>query len=306
MKISAAVLAAVSAVEENWDICPSKKANDGCYEQDVAWTGSNSQVTCTMTNPSCMNVTCAVDSITANLRADLFHTNLKDEDTFMQQLQKSHRTLERVDKPGVPLEENKPCGFEVTSDGVRLNKYDYKVCDVAPSMNAQGDIVYSVQLISKGNAPGIPTIEFYVDTVVEASCKYDSKFVVNAEGFWINQEDVQAATEKSGDLKETFDCKFYSDPGYSKQINSNHLINMGQTVYGRVESDELAGLSYNLVGVTVFNKNNESMKLAVIENGVTEPLVNAQSDGGAETGRIFNYFCLIKIVPLLRYDVIGH
>ena len=40
-------------------------------------------------------------------------------------------------------------------------------------------------------------IAFYVYTVVEVSCAYDSRVVVNADGFWIIQEDAEA----TGDAK---------------------------------------------------------------------------------------------------------
>ena len=42
---------------------------------------------------------------------------------------------------------------------------------------------------------------------------------------------------------------------------------MGEMIYGQVESDELKGLSYKLVGVTVTNANDEGMSFAVIDDG---------------------------------------
>merc|ERR1712003_93282 len=162
-----------------------------------------------------------------------------------------HRSLERTDTGAALVQGAAQCGYVLTSTGVKLTNWKYGLCGVAPTMNAQGDIVYTVSVISKGNAPGIPDIEFYIDTKVEASCKYDSKIVVDADGFWINQEDVQAAKENQGNLASTIECKFYNDPGYENQIGVDHLVNMGQTIYGRVESTALAGLSYDLVGVTV-------------------------------------------------------
>ena len=291
MKISAAVLATVVHGQENWDICPSDHTNNkgGCYTQDIGWIDGSSNVKCTMTNEDCMSVTCSAETITADLRADLFHTNSKNQETFMKQLQDGHRTLERTDNPGVALVEGELCGFEVTATGVKLNAWPYDDCNVAPTMNAQGDIVYTVSVISKGNAPDIPTIEFYVDTKVEASCKYPSKVVVDADGFWINQEDVQAAEENAGNLASTIECKFYEDAQYQNPIGSNHLINMGKTIYGRVESTALAGLSYDLVGVTVTNANDLAMSFPVIANGVPDTMVNAQSDGSAETGQNVNF-----------------
>ena len=289
MKVSAVVLATSAYAQENWDICPSDHTNDnGCYTQDVGWVVGR-DVNCEMTNKNCMSVSCSAGSITADLRADLFHTNLKNEDTFMKQLEDKHRTLERTNNPGVPLEQGAMCGFEVTSTGVKLNAWSYELCGISPTMNSEGEIVYSVSIISPGNAPGIPTIEFYVDTTVEASCKYNSTVVVDADGFWINQEDVEVARANQGDLRDTMDCKFYADSEYKNQIGGNNLVNMGQTIYGRVESAALAGLSYDLVGVTVTNANDLDMSYPVIANSVPDTTVNAISDGSAETGQNVNF-----------------
>ena len=291
MKISAAVLATVAHGQQgNWDICPSDHRNggNGCYTQDVPWVDENSNVSCTMTNKACMSVTCDAESLEADLRADLFHTNLKNPADFMQQLQAGHRTLERTDTGAALVQNASACGYKITSTGVKLTNWKYGLCNVAPTMNAQGEIVYTVSVISKGNAPNIPTIEFYVDTKVEASCKYPSKVIVE-HGFWINQEDVEAAEENAGNLASTIECKFYEDAQYQNPISSDHLINMGKTIYGRVESTALPGLSYDLTGVTVKNANDLAMSYPVIANGVPDTTVNAISDGSAETGQNVNF-----------------
>ena len=55
------------------------------------------------------------------------------------------------------------------------------------------EIVYSVKIESDGADynGNHPVIEFYVDHVVQAACKYDSEVTIQ-NGFWVNQEDVEA------------------------------------------------------------------------------------------------------------------
>ena len=48
-------------------------------------------------------------------------------------------------------------------------------------------------------------------------------------------------------------------------------------------------LSYELVGVTVTNANDESMSFAVIDGGVPRRSVKAKSDGSAVTGQSVNF-----------------
>merc|ERR1712050_273039 len=84
-------------------------------------------------------------------------------------------------------------------------------------------------------------------------------------------------------------CKFYADAAYSNQILDHNIVNMGEFIYGQVESDALAGLSYKLVGVTIFNSNNNSESFAVINNGAPNSAVSASSDGSAATGQSLNF-----------------
>merc|ERR1712174_89047 len=186
------------------------------------------------------------------------------------------------------LEMNAPCGFTLTSTGFEIN-WSYKRCNITPSMNADEEIVYSVSISSPGNAPGYDDIEFYVDTDVAASCAYDSKVVVNAEGFWVNQEDVEAAGDAMGKLDGTIECKFFDDEARSNQILGDNIVNMGEMIYGQVTSTALNGLSYELVGVTVTNANNLAMSFPVIDGGVPNSDVRASSDGSAETGQSVNF-----------------
>ena len=54
-------------------------------------------------------------------------------------------------------------------------------------------IVYSVKIASDGKDynSNHPVIEFFVDHVAEAVCKYDSEVTLE-NNFWVNQEDVEA------------------------------------------------------------------------------------------------------------------
>ena len=267
----------------SWNICPSNHDQGGCYTQDKKWAVGE-EVSCEMTNSDCLSVSCSAGGIKASFRADLFHTNLENEDSFMQQLKDGHRTIEFN---GAALEKGGECGYTTTSKAVVID-WDYGKCGVSPIM-VDDQIVYSVSLSSPGNAPGYETIEFYVDTAVDASCAYDSKVVIDADGFWVNQEDVDAAADAMGKFDGTFDCKFYDDANYQNQILSNNIVNMGEMIYGQVSSTELAGLSYELVGVTVTNANDEGMSYAVIDDGVPSPDVKASSDGSALTGQSVNF-----------------
>ena len=261
---------------EDWDICPSNT----CYTQSEGWTPGK-EVSCEMTNSDCLNVSCSSGSIKANFSADLFHTNLENEGSFMDQLESGHREMWYN---GNKLDLNAPCGFTLTPDGVQID-WSYELCNVTPTMNANDQIVYSVSLSSPGNAPGYQTIEFYVDSGIEASCVYDNKVTVNADGFWVNQEDVAAAGDAMGKFRDIFDCKFYADEALKNQILSNNIVNMGEMIYGQVTSKTLAGLSYELVGVTVSNANNLDMSFPVINDGVPNSDLKATSEGSALTGQ---------------------
>merc|ERR1712157_648425 len=139
-------------------------------------------------------------------------------------------------------------GIDATfnADGVNIN-WNYAACGVQPSMNADEQIEYSVSCSSPGNAPGYETIEFYVDTSVSASCTYNPYVNVDADGFWVNQEDVDAAGEASGSLKECFDCNFYADAARENKIGSDNIVNMGENIYGSVNAKCAGnGLLYKL------------------------------------------------------------
>jgi len=278
------------------ELCPSVhktfKGEDkgGCYTQEGRWYAAENnadQIQCNMTNDDCLSVSCAADSIDANFSANLFHTNLENDKSFAQQIRDGSRDLviNGQDKSG---EENGPCGWSESADGIRVN-WNYANCGVSPSMNSDNKIEYSLSVTSNGNAPGYQTIEFYVDTDATASCAYNPNVLVNADGFWVNQEDVDAFADNSGSLLDTFACKFYADDAYANQILDHNIVNMGEFIYGQVESDALAGLSYKLVGVTIFNSNNAGESFDVISGGTPNSAVSASSDGSASTGTSLNF-----------------
>ena len=74
-------------------------------------------------------------------------------------------------------------------------------------------------------------IEMYVDTSVEAECTFDTRIEIDADGFWMNQENVEALNEGFGSLKDEFTCEFYSDENYSNKITASSIVNMGKLYF---------------------------------------------------------------------------
>merc|ERR1711935_470602 len=222
MKIQMSLFAVAAAGLSENDICPSKydgTKDSGCYTQSAPWHPGK-DVTCEMTNDDCMSTTCSATGISAFFRKDLFHTNSQNTEHITKQIHDGTRAI-YIEGSSTPLKAN-------------------------------GKIEYSVKLVSPGNEPGFETIEFYVDTVVSASCQYDPEVDVEADGFWINQEDVDAETSKFGSLANNFDCRFFEDENAKNQIMEHNIVNMGERIYGRVKSKNAGGygLIYKLQRVT--------------------------------------------------------
>jgi len=251
------------------DLCPSTT----CYTQSPSVWTPGAEVTCEMTNADCLAVSCSASGIDATFKADLFHTNLENDGSFMEQLQSGHRS---ISCNGKTLSEGDQCGYTVNADGVNIN-WNYAACGVTPSMNADEQIEYSVSCSSPGNAPGYETIEFYVDTSVSASCTYNPYVNVDADGFWVNQEDVDAAGEASGSLKECFDCNFYADAARENKIGSDNIVNMGENIYGSVNAKCAGnGLLYKLSKVKFCDVSGGTGQcLDVIRGGHGKNIVNA-------------------------------
>jgi len=286
-------------------LCPSEyfgNPNDGCYVQNQPWNSVDlPEITCSMQNKACLNVSCAADGITAKFRADLFHSNEFDDGKgFIEQLNAGTRKLylgsNEILKDG-------PCNFTTEGNFVILDNWSYSLCrekfpDISPALTTskkcpgsdQNAIAYTLSVHSPGNeAENSPVIEFYVDTTIDATCSYCSNFVIDATGFWINQEDVQAVQDASGDLSPLFDCKLYSDDQRKNEVKDNNIVNMGQYIYGEVESlTNLPGIAYELVEFKVTDNSGQTgsppAEFLVIDNGNGQTLVDATLDGVTQTG----------------------
>ena len=166
------------------DLCPSTK----CYEQNTTWMhGQDTSIVCKMNNKDCLKTTCSMTGMTVELDYELFHTNGQNIASFAQQLQNGDRNL-KMD--GVALTNTQWS----TSGNAIIVQVDYANDGINPTLvsdPAGNTINYGVQFVSEGNAPGFPVIEFYVDTTVNADCSYPAEVMIEADGFWVNQEDVE-------------------------------------------------------------------------------------------------------------------
>merc|ERR1711935_152836 len=136
------------------------------------------------------------------------------------------------------------------------------------------------QPLSNGDWTAVANmIEFFVDHKVTADCVYPADIDIEADGFWINQEDVEMATEGAAELKKQFDCKFYADSARSDQIMAHNIVNMGEMLYAEVDSKPLHGLGYHLTGVQVSDPQNaanvyevaDAANKATVSYSVTPP-----------------------------------
>merc|ERR1712193_139053 len=234
-------------------LCPSEfngQDDSGCYVQNEDWT-PGADITCQMMNKACLKVECTPSGISATLSAKLFQTNLEDDRTFAAQLQAGARTLSVNNKE---VSENQACGYTIDGDDVILN-WNYADCEVAPTL-VGNDIHYSLTVSADGNSgDDSDIIEFYVDTNIEATCTYPTRYAINATGFHINQEDTSAIGSGFGDLSNLFDCSFYDSPKNKERnlIDSDNIVNMGQMIFGEVSTLATGGygLYYNLESVKV-------------------------------------------------------
>merc|ERR1712086_1109664 len=182
--------------------------------------------------------------------------------------------------------------------------WHYDNCEVKPelvhsaSCDGQGNnaIQYKVSVQAYGNdRDSSNVIEFYVDTTVDASCSYCNSFEIDAEGFWVNQEDVAMATNAIGDLSSLFNCNLYADAARQDKIEEHNIVNMGEYIFGEVTSSAvLPGLKYKLVDFKVSDASSANMgDFLVIAGGIPESVVDAQMPGGnsANTGAslLFSY-----------------
>ena len=212
-------------------LCPSEflddgSEDDGCYVQNLEWYANMpDDIICTMKNKACLNVSCSAGGIYAELRHDLFHENLKHPGRFTDQLELGQAVLTFG---GQEVKPDGDCPYSISDDGeFVILDWSYDKCNVKPelthsdSCKDDGDnaIQYKVSVKSFGNdRDSSNVIEFYVDTTVDASCTYCNSFDVEADGFWVNQEDVSAASNALGSLEEFFDCSLYADAARQDKV----------------------------------------------------------------------------------------
>ena len=172
------------------------------------------------------------------------------------------------------LKPNSKCGYSV-QNGFLVIDWEYSACsqyfnvNFLPAANP-GDvdqIEYTLNIASPGSKPG-DIIEFYVDHQASATCTYDADVTIQGSGFWVNQEDVEAAQTSTKDLTENFDCSFFSADARtaSDQIGATNIVNMGDTIYGRVSSTaDMPGLVYTLQQVRVNDETRQgSLKPRIV------------------------------------------
>lgn len=245
-----------------------------------------------------MVVNCATDRLKATFKPKLFHTNAENDDSFGLQLISGHRKIVATSGAGQELNYNTgSCLFTVVDNNVEID-WSYSECSHLMDLSEDPqNIIYTVTIEANGNSGtnGDDVIEFYVDTDVSASCAYSRDIIVDAAGFWINQEDVEAAQNAAGKLEPIFGCNFYADQARDadSQIDSESIVNMGVKIYGEVSSTTaLPGLSYELTDVVISNPES-SDTYSPIENGDADTLVQAafETSNPAQTGSdvLFNY-----------------
>ena len=215
-------------------LCPSEfngGADSGCYVQNLDWfAGMADDIVCTMENNACMDVSCSAGGIYAKLRHDLFHENLKHAGRFTDQLAAGQAMLTFG---GQEVQPTGDCSYTISADGeFIILDWHYDNCEVKPelvhsaSCDGQGNnaIQYKVSVQAYGNdRDSSNVIEFYVDTTVDASCSYCNSFEIDAEGFWVNQEDVAMATNAIGDLSSLFNCNLYADAARQDKVSFREL-----------------------------------------------------------------------------------
>merc|ERR1712123_14342 len=231
-------------------LCPSTK----CYTQNTQWMhDANTDIQCTMDNAECLKNSCKVGSMKVELDTELFHTNQYIPGEFIDLLASGDRTLEMN---GQPLSNG---DWTAVGNMIVVN-VNYANNNGTPTMFKVGNknfIKYGITFQSMGNDDDSSSmIEFFVDHKVTADCVYPADIDIEADGFWINQEDVEMATEGTAELKKQFDCKFYADSARSDQIMAHNIVNMGEMLYAEVDSKPLHGLGYHLTGVQVSDPQN--------------------------------------------------
>lgn len=269
-------------------LCPSAK----CYTQNTQWMHNENPATdieCEMTNPSCLSTRCSTRSMTVTLDTELFHANSYKAGKFIDLLKSGDRTLR------LNGQELNNADWSDNGNGGIVVEVDYAKWSVQPSMTTEGAknfITYTAQFTSMGNDDDVSdVIEFFVDHTIDASCKYDPEVKVDAK-FWVNQEDVFMDIAEEGKLDELFSCKFFEDATRKNEIKSHNIVNMGEMLYGEVDSDTvLFGLGYELTGVVVSDPKDAANTFDVVDNVATVNYSVSPADSKQSTGSdiLFEY-----------------
>jgi len=282
-----AIVATVAAYAKD-SICVSDYdtlENDpasGCYVQSGTWV-PGIPVECELRNKACLPVSCTANGLQAKFRADLF--DVESDEALYRRLINHTTVLKHGDRK---LEYHGVCGYSfVPKDGRLFVTIDWKYgeCDFDLNLveDADGEckeqIHYSVSL-SVEHYDGSKMIEFAIDTDVTATCSYCSSITMQSDGFITNQEDTIVNTPGLGKFDELFTCRFYTDPKFQNEILSHDLVNMGTTVYGRVETDSNRdiGLSYYIDYLVVLN-DEDSRTFNVVQDGGWADILDARVRG---------------------------
>merc|ERR1712048_143574 len=137
------------------------------------------------------------------------------------------------------------------------------------------DLTYSFEVsLNDGTTNVGSTIEFHTDSKISGACKYPMTVEVDPDNFWVNQEDVEAFEDGVGDLAKNFNCTFTSG---GVQIDSDNIVNMGDTINGQVTSNQLNSINYSLTKVLVsdgsgnsFDVQQNAAQVAGVFTGVTD------------------------------------
>jgi len=231
------------------ELCP----NTQCWTQNGSWVPSQAGpglITCDL-KPGCLSVTCGSTSVSAVLSYDLFdEQNVgTNKDDIKAALQAGDRVLkfDGCNSAGYTLSYG-ASGIDVSFDlGSACLTANYNANDntLSYSFSASLDDEFSTHAGNSAN----PKLEFHIDTDITGTCVYDLDITLESDQFWVNQEDVEAIEEGTGQFNDLFQCEFSSG---GQVLSNTNIVNMGDQIDGKVISTtNIPGLKYQLTGLTV-------------------------------------------------------
>jgi len=231
------------------ELCP----NTQCWTQNGNWVASQAAaglITCEV-KPNCLAVTCGSTSVSAVLSYDLF-----DEQNVGTYKDDIKAALENGDRE-LKFAGCNSAGYTLSygNDGVNVSfdlgsacltaDYDANANTLSYSFSASLDDINSNHAGNQAN----PQLEFHIDTDITGTCVYDLDITLESDQFWVNQEDVEAAEEGTGQFNDLFECEFSSG---GQVLSDDNIVNMGDQIDGKVKSTtNIPGLKYKLTGLTV-------------------------------------------------------